>query len=383
MTQKELFPFFKNNDLVYLDSAATTQKPEIVLKALNNAYINTSNVSRSSYLLASKNQSAINETRNAVANYLSCKDENIIFTQSATDGINFVSLSINLKKDEKILVSYLEHHSNYLPFVTKFKNNLLVCKLDENGDIDLKNFKELLSKNKVKFVSITGFSNCIGRIQPIKEMIRLSHTYGAKILIDATQLIANEKINVKDLDCDFLVFSAHKIYGPFGVGILYSKEPFENNYRTGGGTVSDVKDNIPNFVSSPQVYEAGTLAIPEIISLKSAIEFLNKQDLSYSKKLVSKAKKELLSLGAKIVGEPEAGCICFYFDKIASYDISLLLGNMGVYIRSGTHCCAPLHHYLKIPSTLRISFGVYNDEDDIKKATEKLKQALKVLGYDK
>ncbi|MDR1691711.1 MAG: aminotransferase class V-fold PLP-dependent enzyme [Rickettsiales bacterium] len=379
MTKKEMFPFFKNNDSVYLDSAATTQKPATVLDALNKAYVNASNIGRSSYPLATSNGMAFEKTRDMVAKFLNARPNQVVFTFSSTDSINFVASSIELKKDEYMLTSVLEHHSNYLPFLNKFGKKVLVCGAEKNGDIDLKEYERILKEKKVKFVSITGFSNVIGRLQDIKNLVSLAHRFGAKILIDATQLIAHNKIDVQKIDCDFLVFSTHKIYGPNGGGVLYMKEYFKNNYRLGGGTVSDVINHKADYVEPPHIYEAGTFAIPEIIALNESISFISKVNDGYSKPFVSYLKKELASLGAVILGQPLEGNITFYFKNISSYDISLLLGQKKIMVRAGNHCCAPLHHHYDAPATVRVSFGIYNDMKDCQAFVKGLKEVVKIL----
>lgn len=383
---KNKFPIFsEKEDLVYLDSAATTHKPKKVIDAIVNFYSKEyATVHRGLYGLAFEATSKIEETRKTVADFIGAKETEIVFTAGATESANLVAYGNNtLEEDDEILVSILEHHSNLLPWkmLAKRKNaKLITFGIDKEGRLDLKDFKEKISL-KTKIVAVSHQSNVFGITNPIKEITKIAHSFGAIVVVDGAQQIAHDKVDVKDLDADFYFFSAHKMYGPTGVGILYGKYDLLDKmdpFLTGGGMVEEET----TFRAPPHKFEAGTPMIASIIGLKSTIEFI--EETTFEK---IKAKETVLSMMLYDALKDKVefltplcrgtSILSFTLKEMHPSDLSILLSLDNISFRVGNMCAQPLLKSLNKPSIIRISLGVYNDKQDIDsflKALNNLKQ---------
>ena len=381
--------------LVYFDNGASTQKPKSVIDAINNYYcFENANVHRGVHFLSGLATNKFEKTRVVVQNFIKAKHAHeIIFTKGTTDAINLVANGFKslLKKGDEILISELEHHSNIVPWQLCCEQTEAVLKiipLNNSGELDLTNFEKLLS-NKTKLVAISHISNSLGTINPIKEIIEKSHLHGAKVLIDGAQAASHISLDMQKLNADFYCFSAHKMFGPTGVGVLYGKESVLNElppYQGGGEMIKEVRFEKTTYASLPHKFEAGTPNIAGVIAFKESIDFISKLNLNnvaaYEKELLEYATSKMLKIqGLKILGtsKNKSAIISFNIDGIHHYDIGVLLDQMGVAIRTGHHCTQPIMERFKIAGTARISFSVYNTKEEIDiciKAIEKAKTML-------
>ena len=392
---RKFFPIFKQNpNIVYLDSGASAQKPDCVIKAMSVFYENTySNIHRGLYAFSEKSSQIYDDVREKVAKFIGAKDSlEIIFTKGTTDSINLLASSIGrlLNKYDEIIVSEVEHHSNLLPW--KNLEEVIGVKVKYLPILDNKELDyDWLYKNisgKTKLVCVTGQSNVLGVKTDIKKIVEIAHNVGAKVLIDGAQLTVHSKVDVADFDIDFYAFSGHKIYGPTGIGILYGKKDLLNKlppYQFGGDMVESVSLDKVIFKSVPSKFEAGTPPIAEVVGLGSAIDFL--QNIGMEKieekslNLTRYLQSELLKIeGVKLLSHNNSNSIVsFVIDEISPFDIGLLLGQKGVCVRVGKHCAEPLHQRFGVDSSIRVSLGLYNDESDIDKFIDALKKILSML----
>ena len=382
-----------NNKLVYFDNAATTQKPNIVIDSLSNYYRNyNSNIHRGVHTLAEKATQEFEETRSFVKNFINAKSENeIIFTRGATEGINLISSSYCrgfLKKGDEIIISEMEHHSNIVPWQMISKEmglKLKTISITKSGEIDLDNLKSLLN-NKTKFLSIVFISNTLGTINPIKKIIKICRNYDIKCLIDGAQASAHTIVDVQDLDCDFYVFSAHKMYGPTGVGVVYGKENILEKmppYMGGGEMIKDVSFKETSFNKLPYKFEAGTPNIGDVIGFKESINYINNigRDIieDYENTLRDYTKNKLQKVdGLNIVGTAnnKIGIFSFTIDKVHYFDLGLLLDAKGIAIRTGHHCTQPLMEKYHLDGTARLSLALYNTKDEVDYFIESLNKII-------
>ena len=396
---RDLFPTLKQkvNDckLIYLDNGATTHKPKIVIERLDKFYKEeNSNIHRGVHYLSQLASEKYENARSCLKNYINASlDEEIIFTKGTTDSINIVANSYKdiLAKGDEIIVSELEHHSNIVPWqicCNATGAKLKVIPVKNNGELDIAKFQELLTE-KTKLVAITHISNVLGTINPIKKIIDLAHQKNAVVLVDGAQASGHTKVDVIDLDVDFYCFSAHKMYGPTGIGLLYGKKNILSQlsvYQTGGGMVDVVSFKETTYADLPYKFEAGTPNIAGAIAWESAIDFISNIGLKniqeHEDYLLSYATKKLNEItDLKIHGESEhqAGIISFTVNNIHPYDIGMILNNFGIAVRTGHHCAQPLITKLNVPGTIRISFGIYNTKEDVKQCVEAIKKALILL----
>jgi len=397
---KSQFPIFnkkiKDKPLVYLDSSNSSQKPTSVLNSLDYFYRNEfSNIGRSIHSLAVNATNKFEETRMSVKNFINAnsKDE-IVFTKNATESINLVASTFgqeNIKNGDEILITELEHHSNYVPWHYLRKTKGAVIKfapINDDGDIIISKFKELVT-SKTKIIAVTHISNVTGTIVPIKEIVEIARKKNIPVLVDGCQSAPHIKIDVKDLDCDFYAISAHKVYGPTGVGILYAKKKWLEKlppYIGGGGMINEVnKDNI-SYASVPEKYEAGTMPTAEVIAFNESIKFMEsigiQNIIKHEKELINYALEKLKKINSvKIIGNPinKAGVISFVIKGIHPHDISTIVDEEGVAIRAGHHCCQVLHNRLNLSATARASIGVYNTKEDIDILCNALENCRKVF----
>tara|TARA_B100001250_G_scaffold302476_1_gene264201 strand:+ start:2379 stop:3599 length:1221 start_codon:yes stop_codon:yes gene_type:complete len=383
---KNQFPIFSKKingkSLVYLDNSNSSQKPVNVLNKLDEFYrYEFSNVGRSIHSLAVKATNAYDETRVSIKNFINAqsKDE-IIFTKNATESINLVASTFgqqHINEGDEILITELEHHSNYVPwhYLREIKGAIIkFAPINKDGDIEIDKFEKLIT-SKTKIIGITHISNVTGTIVPVKEIVEIAHKKNIPVLIDGCQGAPHIKIDVQDIDCDFYAMSAHKIYGPTGVGILYGKKKWLENlppYTGGGGMIHEVKKEKITYASLPAKYEAGTMPTAEVIAFNESIKFMNsigiENLMNHEKELTNYALEKLKKMNSvKLVGNPKnkAGVISFTIKGIHPHDIATILDEDGVAIRAGQHCCQILHEKLNLSATARASFGVYNTKEDI------------------
>ncbi len=397
---KSEFPIFKQKingkQLVYLDSANSAQKPKQVIKKISDFYeTEFSNVGRSVHTLAVKATNRFEQTRDLVKNYLNAKyREEIIFTKSATESINLVASSFGekfLKRGDEILITELEHHSNYVPwhFLRKKKGVIIkFAPINKNGEIEIEEFKKLISK-KTKIIAITHLSNVTGAITPLKDIIELAKEKKIPVLVDGTQGAPHLKLDMQELDCDFYAISCHKMYGPNGLGILYAKKNWLEElppYQGGGGMISDVQKAEISFAPNFTKFEAGTMQTAEVVAFSESIKFIENLGI----KNIENHENELLNYGIEklkknnsinILGNPKkrGSVISFTMKGIHPHDIATILDESGVAIRAGHHCCQILHDKLCIPASARASIGVYNDKEDIDIFCEAIENCKKVF----
>ena len=383
---KNQFPIFSKKingkSLVYLDNSNSSQKPVNVLNKLDEFYrYEFSNVGRSIHSLAVKATNAYDETRVSIKNFINAqsKDE-IILTKNATESINLVASTFgqqHINEGDEILITELEHHSNYVPwhYLREIKGAIIkFAPINKDGDIEIDKFEKLIT-SKTKIIGITHISNVTGTIVPVKEIVEIAHKKNIPVLIDGCQGAPHIKIDVQDIDCDFYAMSAHKIYGPTGVGILYGKKKWLENlppYTGGGGMIHEVKKEKITYASLPAKYEAGTMPTAEVIAFNESIKFMNsigiENLMNHEKELTNYALEKLKKMNSvKLVGNPKnkAGVISFTIKGIHPHDIATILDEDGVAIRAGQHCCQILHEKLNLSATARASFGVYNTKEDI------------------
>lgn len=375
--------------LVYLDSAATTQKPKQVIDAINNYYLHdNANVHRGVYELSERATNQFEQVREKVRKFINAKSEReIVYTRGTTDGLNMIASTYGeafIHEGDEIVISYMEHHSNLIPWqqlaLRKHAKLKYIDMLDD-GELDIEDAKQKIT-SKTKIVSIAQVSNVLGVINPIKELAELAHKCGAVMVVDAAQSIPHMSVDVQDLDCDFMAFSGHKMLGPTGIGILYGKlnlldkmEPMEY----GGEMINLVDLYDSEWTDVPWKFEAGTQDIAQVIGLGAAIDYLNEigmdNIMQYERSLVDYALPKLLSIKELTVYGPHdpekhTGVISFNLDNLHPHDLATGLDMEGVAVRAGHHCVQPLMKYLKTPATARASFYLYNNKDDVDKLVD-------------
>lgn len=387
---KNDFPFFKNNDLVYLDSGSTAQKPQVVFDAMDGYYKKyCANIHRAAHGLGNQATKEFENARQKIAEFLNAtvKDE-IIFTSGATEGINLVAYSYVKDNFDHVIISGLEHHSNIIPWQLIDKS-LHVIQSKKDLNVDLEHYESLLKAFPNSFVSLTQTSNSFGVTLPIKQMIKLAHFYGCKVLIDAAQSSVHIQIDVQDLDADFLVLSAHKLYGPTGIGSLYMKKDLHElckPFKGGGGAIKEVSYEQTIYMPIPYMYEAGTQHIAGAIGFGSALEYLSTLGFEFiynhEKELVTYAYEKLLHVKDVIIygdRKNSTGNISFNIKGIHHQDLGILLDKQKVQLRVGHHCVQPTMNALGIDGTLRLSFGIYNTKEDIDTFFKALNRAIEMI----
>jgi len=386
----------QGHPLVYLDNAATTQKPQVVIDALSHYYEGyNANIHRGIHYLAEKATSAFEETRKSIARFVNAAEPaEVIFTYGTTDGINLVAQTYGksfLNAGDEILISTLEHHSNIVPWQMLCEEKgciLRVIPLLETGELDLAQIDAFITE-QTKLVSLIHVSNALGTINPVQEIIDKAHAVGAKVLVDGAQAIAHLDVDVQALDVDFYVFSAHKLYGPTGVGILYGKRALLESmppYRSGGEMIKEVTFEKTTYNEIPFKFEAGTPNIADIVALKSAVDFVEQ----YGKSSMAAWEDELLVYataaleqidGLKIIGTAahKIAVISFVLEGIHPQDIGVILDQQGIAVRTGHHCTQPLMKRLGLVGTTRASFSVYNTKEDVDRLVMGLHKVKKFL----
>ena len=383
--------------LVYLDNASTTQKPLVVLQALQKFYTTSNaNVHRGIHALSQEATEQYENVRAKVAKFINAKSEEIIFTKNATEALNCVAVSWgrkHIKKDDEIIVSALEHHANLVPWQELAKEKgakLKVIPLTADYLLDLKVYKSLLS-TKTKLVCVTAQSNVTGTLVPIKKIIALAHKFQAKVVVDAAQSAGHRPTNIKNIGCDFLAFSAHKMLGPTGVGVLYIKRTLMEEmvpYMYGGDMVETVGQEEATYHRGYMKFEAGTPNIADVIAFGSALDYLMDQDLEavavHDQELLAYAKKCFSKYPAVKIFSPTkiencGGVLSFTVAGVHPHDIAAIFDQYGVAIRAGLHCAEPLVHRLGVSTTARLSFYLYNTKHDVDVAEKALKKVFEIF----
>ena len=391
---KKDFPILAQN-ITYLDSAATTQKPKMLLNQTDIFYKKDyANVHRGTCALANQATSMYEQARAKVADFIGAESKNIVFTKGATEAINLVAAGYaqTLKTGDEVLVSIAEHHANFVPWqqaCLKSGATFKVFNILPDGRLDLDDFKAKLT-DKTKVVAVAHISNVLGVVNPVKEIVKLAHEKGAKVLLDAAQSISHLAIDVKDLDVDYLAFSGHKVYGPTGIGVLYGKSECLNElppYQFGGDMIDEVKVEGTTFALAPAKFEAGTPPITQAIGLGVSLEYvkkigfdkIQKHEQNLIKSLI-KGLKEIPNI--QFLGDPKykTALVSFNIAGIHPNDLGFVLAKENVCVRIGHHCAIPLHTYFKMAASLRVSFGLYNTKSDVQTF---LKAFHKAIGFFK
>lgn len=390
---KEAFPFFKNTQTIYLDNAATTQKPQIVLDIMNEYYTHyCSNIHRSSYADANKATQEYEKARTTLKKFINAKEEKeIIFTKGVTESINMIASTFG-KKFKTIIISSLEHHSNITPWHMQGRTlhkGLEVVKYKKNLEFDFEDFEKLLKENPNSLVSITHVSNAFGTKYNIKKIAFLTHKYNSFLLVDGAQSLTHFKVDVQELDVDFYAISSHKTFGPTGVGAIYIKDELLEEvayYQTGGATINDVNFERSVMLDSPYKFEAGTQNIAGVIGFGKALEFIEDIGIEkiekYEHALYKYLHDELEKIEDIILYNNTNNAIgskSFNIKDINCEDIGILLDKMHIAVRSGHHCAQPIMKALNIEGTVRVSIALYNTKDDINKFIKALKKAILML----
>ena len=395
------FPILKSNvngqPLIYFDNAATSQKPKYVINSINNYYQNyNSNVHRGVHELSQKATNVYEGSRVKIQNFIGAKSsKEIIFTKGTTDGINIIASSwaeTQLTQGDEIIITTMEHHSNIVPWqilCEKIGAKLIISPINKKGEMIMSEFKNLIS-NKTKLISVSHVSNTLGTINPVKDIVEIAKENNCKVLIDAAQSIPHFKVDVSKIDCDFLVFSGHKIFAPTGTGVLYVKNDRYQEmkpYQGGGDMIKDVSFKKTTYNDPPHKFEAGTPNISGVVGLGAAIDYVNKIGIDKISKLENDllhyATEKIVSINKiKIFGNAEnkASVISFNINGSHPFDIGTLLDQFGIAIRTGHHCTQPLMNFYNIPGTARISFAFYNQKKEIDYFIDSLKRAILMLG---
>ena len=397
---KKDFPIFNNHqDLIYLDNAATSQKPQAAIDRIAEFYSSeNANVHRGVYPLSEQAGEAYDLARQKVANFIGAKSsQEIIFTKGTTESLNLVAQSYaleNLKIGDEIIVADFEHHSNFLPWQMLGKKtgaSLKILNSDQSGFISQKEWQNKLSK-KTKIVAIAHASNVLGTINDLKKIADMVHSVGAVLVVDGAQAIPHLQVNVQDLDCDFYAFSGHKMLGPMGIGVLYVKETILAKmlpYQLGGGMIESVSMNETIYAPYPEKFEAGTPNVAGAVALATAIDYLLEIGLAEIRAHEIKLSEYLLNGLAKIkriklLGTANArertGLVSFYVDGIHAHDLSDFLAKNGLALRAGFHCSMPLHQSRNCEATLRASYYLYNSEQDLEFLLSNLEKAIAYYG---
>ena len=395
---KKDFPLLENRNITYLDSGATTQKPVQVINALKDFYENyNANPHRGAYTLSIEATELYENTRAKIAKFINAKNpEEIIFSKNASESLNLVANSYgmnNLNEGDEVVISIMEHHSNLVPWqkVTKeTKSKLSYMYINKDFEISDEEIENKIT-DKTKIVGITHISNALGTINNVKKIIEYAHSKGAVVLVDASQSIPHMRIDVQDLDADFLVFSGHKMLAPLGIGVLYGKQKMLDKmapFLMGGDMIEYVYEQETTFAPLPNKFEAGTQNVEGVIGLGAAIDYI--ENIGYDKireiedEIVSYAREELskldyLTLYLTPNKENHSGVISFNINGIHAHDVSSILDSKGVCVRAGNHCAQPLMRYIGIDSTCRASFYFYNTKEDVDNLVSALNKAYNMF----
>jgi len=388
-----------NKTLVYLDNAATTQKPMSVINAICNYYMNyNSNIHRAVHQLAEEATLEYEKTREKVARFINARStDEIIFTRNATEAINLISYSwarTNIRKDDKVVLTEIEHHSNIVPWqiLSMEKGSILeYVGIDDNGYLNMEDYKRHLQSNKVKLISVSHMSNVLGTIVPVNEIIKMAHDQSVPVLVDGAQSVPHMPVDVQDMDCDFMAFSAHKMLGPTGVGVLYVKREILNEmppFIGGGDMIKEVHKNETKYNDLPYKFEGGTPNIADVIGFGAAIDYLNKIGMDkvreHEMDVTNYAIEAIAGVkGVSIYGPSNSnhrgGVVSFNIGDIHPHDLATIMNDHGIAIRSGHHCAQVLMERLDVAATSRTSFYIYNTKEEVDTFINALDQARRLF----
>jgi cysteine desulfurase / selenocysteine lyase len=397
---REDFPILRQRirgkRLVYLDNAATSQKPQAVIDAITRFYtVENANIHRGVHYLSEQATAAYDQVRETVARFLNARSSSeIIFTRGTTDGINLVAQSYArtfLKAGDEILITGMEHHSNLVPWQLVCEQTgavLRAAPISDAGELDMDGFARLLS-DRTRFVSVVHLSNALGTINPVKQVIRLAHARGIPVLVDGAQSAPHLHVDVQELDCDFFAFSGHKVFGPTGVGVLYGRESLLDRmppYQGGGDMIATVTLERSTWAPLPSKFEAGTPMIAQVVGLGAALEYVNHVGLEriveWEQQLLSYATASITQVeGTRVIGTArnKASVLAFIMEGIHPHDVGTILDDEGVAIRAGHHCAQPVMQRFNVPATARASFAFYNTCEEVDVLTRSLLRVKKML----
>ncbi|WP_442499202.1 SufS family cysteine desulfurase [Methylobacter sp. sgz302048] len=387
----------RNKPLVYLDNAATCQKPNAVIDAISHLYRhNYANVHRGVHALSVRSTDQFEAARIKVKDFINAaSDKEIIFVKGTTEAINLVAQTFgraNIKAGDEIVISAMEHHSNIVPWQMLCQQTgavLKVAPINHKGELIYDEFEKLLN-DKTKLVSIVHMSNALGTVNPVKRIIAAAHSKGIPVLLDGAQAIPHMPVDVQELDCDFYAFSGHKLYGPSGVGVLYGKQALLEAmppYQGGGDMIRKVTFEETEYNVLPYKFEAGTPSIADVIGLGAAIDYLNEVGMeaiaAYEAELLAYATEQARQIkGLRIIGEAEnkGAILSFVLDRIHPHDIGTMLDSLGIAVRAGHHCAMPVMDFFEVPATARASFAMYNTKEEIDVLMQGIKSLIEVFG---
>lgn len=395
MQLRKDFPILNNSAVVYFDNAASTQKPSVVLEAMDHYYRTThANVHRGVHKLSQQATDKFESARRSVQCFINAReDAEVIFTKGTTESVNLVAhgFSTLLNEGDEVLISGMEHHSNIVPWQMACERSgakLKVVPVLDDGSLDIGSFHEMLT-DKVRIISIVHVSNALGTINPVKEIVSAAHAKGIPVMLDGAQATPHFQVDVQELDCDFYAFSGHKVFGPTGIGVLYGKRQWLEKlppYQGGGEMIDRVTFEKTTYNTIPFKFEAGTPAIAEAIGLGAAVEYMQQIDMQdasrHEEELRMEATKIVESIaGARIFGttDEKCGVVSFLIDGIHPYDLGTLLDQQDIAVRTGHHCTQPLMDRFEIPGTVRASFAFYNTHEELDKFDKALNRAVNML----
>ena len=382
--------------LTYLDNAATTQKPQVVIDTLTQYYSKeNANIHRGIFCLSEQATKRYKSARHKVQEFIgAASDKEIVFVRGTTEALNLVAHCYGrafLKEGDEVLITHMEHHSNIVPWQMLAEGigiKLKVVPINDQGELIWEDFKKLLS-DKVKFVSITHVSNALGTVNPIKELIRLAHAKGIPVMVDGAQAVAHTPVNVRDLDCDFYAFSGHKLLGPTGIGVLYGKKEYLEKmppYQGGGDMIRSVTFEKTIFNDLPYKFEAGTPHIAGVIGLGAAIDYIASIGLerieAYEQELLKYGTEKLLAVpGLRLIGtaKHKSAILSFVLGEAHAHDIGTILDRQGIAIRAGHHCAMPVMQRFNVPATTRASLAFYNTREEIDRLVSALHEVTEVF----
>ncbi len=395
------FPILKekirNKPLVYLDNAATCQKPQTVIDSISHLYSHEyANVHRGVHTLSIKATDRYEGAREKVKDFINAAStKEIIFVRGATEAINLVAQTFgkaNIKKDDEIIITAMEHHSNIVPWQMLCKETgavLKVAPINLQGELIYPEFEKLIN-DKTKLISVVHMSNALGTVNPVKEIIAVAKAKNIPVLLDGAQAIPHLSVDVQALDCDFYVFSGHKLYAPSGIGVLYGKQALLEAmppYQGGGDMIRKVTFEETEYNTLPYKFEAGTPSIADVVGLGAAIDYLTEIGMdniaAYEAELLSYATKKAQQVkGLKIIGEAadKGAILSFVLDKIHPHDIGTMLDSLGIAVRAGHHCAMPVMDFFEVPATARASFAMYNTKQEIDVLIDGIEQLIEVFG---
>ncbi len=396
---REQFPILKKEvngkQLIYFDNGATTQKPLRVINRISKYYLEeNSNVHRGVHTLSAEATGKFENAREYVGKFINAEETNeIIFTKGTTESVNLLATALRpwIVKGDEIVVTVMEHHSNFVPWQQLCEERgarLKIVPLERNGELDLETLEKLLNPY-TKLLAVAHVSNVLGTVNPLKKIISIAKDKGVPVFVDGAQAIAHEKVDVRDLGCDFYAFSGHKAYAPMGIGVLYGKFNWMRRlppYQFGGEMIESVTFEKTTFNELPYKYEAGTPNVEGVLALEEALRFIEETGIENIKKheteLLKYAEEKVSEIeGVRIIGtaKEKAGALSFLVNGIHPYDVGMLLDKMGIAVRTGHHCAQPLMDYLSIPGTVRASFAVYNTKQEVDVFVDALSKTLKML----